>query len=110
MVKIKKNAKIKRPPAWEEGCGNVFKDLGFDDDEAESLLARATLMMRIEKIIKKNGWSQSEAAKALGVKQPRIAEIMSTKVDCFSVDLLIKYLARLGKRVDLKVVDANRVA
>jgi predicted XRE-type DNA-binding protein len=43
--------------------------------------------------------SQREAAKVLGVGQPRVAEIMSFNTKYFSVDLLLKYLAKLGTQV-----------
>ncbi|MGH9548335.1 MAG: XRE family transcriptional regulator, partial [Terriglobales bacterium] len=48
------------------------------------------------------GWSQREAAKILGVGQPRIAEIMSFSTKYFSVDILLKYLAKLGTKVSFK--------
>jgi hypothetical protein len=31
---------------WIEGSGNIYKDLGFDDEEAANLLARATLLLQ----------------------------------------------------------------
>ena len=37
-----------------------------------------------------------------GVGQPRIAEIMSFNTKYFSVDLLLKYLARLGTKVSFQ--------
>lgn len=86
----------------EPSSGNVFKDIGFDDAEAANLLARAELMLKIRDIIDENGWSQREAARILAVSQPRIAEIMSFNTKYFSVDLLLKYLARLGTQVTFK--------
>ena len=104
----KENSKKKKP--WIESCGNIYKDLGFDDEEAANLLARATLILQIRKIINSQDWTQEQAAKALSVKQPRIAELMGMKTDCFSVDLLLKYLARLGKQVEMTIKDINRAA
>jgi predicted XRE-type DNA-binding protein len=86
----------------EHGCGNVFKDIGYSDAQAASLTARAELMLKIRDIIETNGWSQREAAKILGVGQPRIAEIMSFNTKYFSVDLLLKYLAKLGTKVSFR--------
>jgi predicted XRE-type DNA-binding protein len=86
----------------EHSSDNVFKDIGYSDAEAANLLARAELMLKIRDIITENKWSQREAAKRLCVGQPRIAEIMSFNTKYFSVDLLLKYLAKLGTQVSFK--------
>lgn len=94
----------------EYGSGNIFKDLGFSDEESVSLLARAELMIQIREIIRAKGWTQRHAAKELGVAQPRIAEIMKLRTDHWSIDQLLKYLDRLGKRVSFVVESKNNVA
>ncbi len=99
MPKYKESGKRKPKFDVERGSGNVFKDIGFSDAEAASLLARAQLMLKLRDVIQANGWTQHEAAKILRVSQPRISEIMSFNTSYFSVDLLLKYLARLGTRV-----------
>lgn len=105
MVKSK-NAEIKDEDfSIVLGSGNVFTDLGFEDEEAANLLVRADLMIEILKIIDARGWKPPEAAIALGVAQSRISELRKGKMKEFSVDLLLKYLARLGKRVDFFVRD-----
>ncbi len=88
---------------WEEGSGNVFEDIGFSKEQAINLLVRADLMIEIRRIIRGNGWSQRKAAKELGVAQPRIAEIMGLKIDCFSVDALLKYLDKLGQKISFDI-------
>lgn len=111
MHKCSKNEKNTEPEQpWVEGSGNIYKDLGFSDEESANLMARATLILEIREIVKANNWTQEEAAAALRVRQPRIAELMNMKTQCFSVDLLLKYLARLGKRVEMSVTDASQVA
>jgi predicted XRE-type DNA-binding protein len=62
-------------------------------------------MIEIVKVIDERGWKPAEAAKALGVAQARISELRCGKMKEFSVDLLLKYLARLGKHVDISVRD-----
>jgi predicted XRE-type DNA-binding protein len=99
MPRWKKSEEVNPQFDVEHGSGNVFKDLGYSDAEATNLLARAELMLKIRDIIQENGWTQHQAAKALGVGQPRIAEIMSFNTKYFSVDLLLKYLAKLGTKV-----------
>jgi predicted XRE-type DNA-binding protein len=88
--------------------GNVFKDLGFPEDEAEHLRVRADLLIQIQKALKARGLKQAEAAKVLGVTQPRVSDLVRGRIDLFSVDGLIDMLARLGIRVRLVVTPSRR--
>lgn len=83
---------------------NIFKDIGFDDEESANFQARACLMLLLEKEIKKLKLSQTQIAKELGVKPPRISELLHGKIAKFSLDLLVIYLARLGRSVVFKLV------
>ena len=85
--------------------GNVFKDLGFDTQEAENLRIRSELMLAIKQIVKKKGWTQAEAAKKFDVSQPRISEIFQGKVDLFTVDKLISMLALIGQHVSISITE-----
>ena len=76
--------------------GNVFTDVGFSTEEAEHLRVRAELMVALEKAIAKRGFTQGQAAKLLGVTQPRVSDLLRGRIDLFSVDTLIDMLARLG--------------
>lgn len=88
-----------------EGSENVFLDLGFPEAEAINLLVRSKLMMSIEKTIKARGWTQAEAAKTLGVGQPRVSDLLNGKIERFTVDMLMKWLYKLGKQVTVSVKD-----
>lgn len=83
---------------------NLFRDIGFTDSESVNLQARARLMLLLEKEIKHLNMSQKEIAKRLGVQPPRISELLNGKIEKFSLDLLIVYLARLGKAIDFRLV------
>ncbi len=87
----------------EKGSNNVFKDLGFTDAESANLEARSALMILLEKEIKRLKLTQSEVAKLLGVKPPRISELLNGKIDKFSLDLLVIYLARLGRTLEFNI-------
>jgi predicted XRE-type DNA-binding protein len=88
--------------------GNVFRDLGFSTEEAEHLLIRSDLMVAAQKAIQRRGLKQAEAAKILGVRQPRVSDLLRGRIDLFSTDALIDMLARLGIRV--RVVLSRRIA
>src|SRR5579883_2999613 len=110
MRKSRESVKVKKKFDVEQSSGNVFKDIGFADDEADSLLVRADLMSALHEHIKASGLSQRQMAKVMGVQQPRIAEIMSMKFQLFTSDLLVKLLSRLGKKVTVVIEDGPRVA
>lgn len=77
--------------------GNVFKDLGFSDEEAVALAMRVDLAIEIEKFIKRKKLTQKKAAEYFGVPQPKISKIVSGKVSEFSIDYLVKLVAKAGK-------------
>jgi predicted XRE-type DNA-binding protein len=81
----------------------VFRDLGFDREEAEHLKLRSALMIEIRKVIEARGLTQATAAALFGVSQPRISDLVRGKIDLFSIDTLIDMLAHAGVRVSLVV-------
>ena len=90
--------------------GNVFRDLGFSGDEAEYLKMRAELMVNLQKVITARGLKQAQAAKLLGVTQPRVSDLMRGRIDLFSIDTLIDMLARLGIRAQIVLHPRRRRA
>src|ERR1700744_5506666 len=82
---------------------SVFYDLGFDEAEARVLEMRAELMAGLRGAIAKKGWAQSEAAKRLGVTQPRVSALMKGAWRDFSADMLLVLAARLGLQPTLKL-------
>ena len=90
-------AKVRR------SSGNVFRDLGFTAEEAESLKLRADLMIQIRRLIDGRRLTQAAAAKMFGVTQPRISNLVRGKIDLFSIDTLVDMLARAGVRVRLTI-------
>jgi predicted XRE-type DNA-binding protein len=88
--------------------GNVFSDLGFPSEEAEYLKIRSTLMIHLRKTIEAKGMKQAEAAKLLGVTQPRVSDLYKGKIHLFSVDSLVDMLARAGVPVKLVVGSSKR--
>ena len=70
-------------------------------------LLRSILCAELKNELLKSGWKQKTAAEKLGIKQPRISEILSDTLDKFSAEILVKYLYLLGKEVNLTLVDPN---
>ena len=71
--------------------------------EAAHMKARSELMMAISEQIRKQGLTQSDAAKLFGVTQPRVSDLMRGKIDLFSIDSLVQMLAGAGMRVEMKL-------
>ncbi|KVW96740.1 helix-turn-helix domain-containing protein [Thiobacillus denitrificans] len=90
----------------EESSGNVFADLGFAPGEAAILAMRADLMLKLRQVIEARGWTQAQAAQALGVGQSRISDLVRGKWDKFSLDMLVTLAARAGLTARIELADA----
>ena len=82
-----------------KSSGNVFVDLGFEQDEAKVLQMRANLMSDLRHYIEKRGLTQAQAAKRLGIAQSRVSDLVRGKWDKFSLEMLITLETRIGRRV-----------
>lgn len=71
--------------------------------DAASMKARAELMRAITEYIRNNEMTQAEAAKTLGVTQPRISDLMRGKIDVFSLDTLVNMLAAAEIRLEMRL-------
>ena len=85
--------------------GSIFDDLGFDDAEAENLKIRAALMRAIEKYISEHKLTQAKAARLMGVSQPRVSDLITGKIDKFTIDMLVNMLARAHVSIALVIDD-----
>jgi predicted XRE-type DNA-binding protein len=87
-----------------KGSDNVFKDLGFGDEEDANLKIRVDLMISLQKFIKSQNWTQAEAASFFGETQPRISNLMNGDIDRFAIadadgkpcDKLVQMLSQAG--------------
>jgi len=78
-------------------------------EAADEMRTRAELMTALTEYIRTRKLTQAQAAKLLGVTQPRISDLMRGKINLFSIDKLIAMLTRVGARVQVKV-DFKRAA
>jgi len=82
----------------------VVIDLGFDPAEAEVMKLRIEVMIRTAQQLKARGWTQVEAARQLGITQPRVSRLIKGKVEDFSLDMLLTLAARAGLRAEWRMV------
>ena len=90
----------------ELGSGNVFADIGLED--AEELLLKAKLVIKISQLIEKKGLTQSEIAKRTGLDQPKVSRLLRGQLSGFSADRLFAILNRLGHSVEVRISAKER--
>lgn len=85
----------------EAGSGNVFADLGLPD--AKELKLKVQLAVEVNRVLEERQLSQDKAAKALGIRQPHVSDLVRYRLDRFSVERLMDFLTRLGKEVQIRI-------
>lgn len=100
---MKKSKKLEKEPIYTIASNNLLMDFGFSPEVAVNLTARADILLFIRNHIKSLKWTQRKAAAEYGIPQPRIAEIMSLKIEKFSIDQLLKYLSLMGMTVKIEI-------
>lgn len=53
--------------------------------------------------LKERGWTQAEAARHLGITQPRVSRLLKGKVEEFSLDMLLTLAAQVGLHAELRM-------
>lgn len=86
----------------------VWDAVADTPEEAANLRARADLMLAIEDRLAEFGWSQTHAARNLGITQPRVSDLLRGKINLFSLDALVNLAARLGLHTRLEITADER--
>lgn len=73
--------------------------------EAASMKVRSELLITLQETLRRQKLTQVQAAKLLGVTQPRVSDLMRGKIELFSMEMLIDMLAQVGMQV--KVTTRN---
>ena len=90
----------------EQRFKSAFDAIADTPQEAMNMKLRSQLMDKIRDRVETEGWNQTQAAKRLGVTQPRISDLYRGKLSQFSLDMLVNMLAALGDEVELTIKDA----
>jgi predicted XRE-type DNA-binding protein len=78
-----------------KSSGNIFVDLGFDKDESAVMLVRMEVAARIVCRIKEKGWTAAEVTLHLGLTENQASQLIQTKIDGFSLEMLWALAVRL---------------
>lgn len=79
---------------------SVWDAISDTPAEALNMQMRSELMVALKKIITEKGWALAEAAKHLGVTQPRVSDLLRGKISLFGLDSLASIVAAAGYRLD----------
>ncbi|MDZ7863000.1 helix-turn-helix transcriptional regulator [Acidovorax sp.] len=88
-----------------QGSGNVFAYLGLAD--AEKLRIKTGLVIEIRKAMRSQGLTQQEAAKRMGITQPKVSDMVRGEFSNLSERKLMDCLTRLGYDIEIKVRPAK---
>lgn len=80
---------------------NVYEQLDFPD--AKEMLVKAQLVTQIAEILRERGWSQQQAAKVLGLTQPKLSKMLRGQFRGISEMKMMDCLVRLGRTVKIVV-------
>jgi predicted XRE-type DNA-binding protein len=83
------------------GTANVFADLGFPD--AAERQAKLRLAYALNQVLDERKLSQAEAAKVLGVTQPKVSALRHYKLAGFSVERLMNLLTAVDQDVEIVI-------
>jgi predicted XRE-type DNA-binding protein len=90
-------------PKFTKSSGNIFLDLGFPPHEAAVMLLRAQLAEALRRWMEREELTQAQAAKRLGISQPRMSEIVRGKVELLSLDYMVGLCAKAKLDVGLRL-------
>jgi predicted XRE-type DNA-binding protein len=95
------NRNAERNEAVTRGTGNVFADLGFPD--AAERQAKLRLAFALNQVLEERKLSQVDAAKVLGIAQPKVSALTHYKLAGFSVERLMNLLTALDQDVEIVI-------
>ena len=86
--------------------GNVFEDMDLPNPEER--LAKAKLAAIINRIIEEKGLTQKEAAKILGINQPKISALKNGRLKGYSLERLFHFLEALDQHIEITITHRSK--
>ena len=93
-----------RPIKVTRSSGNVFRDLGFSEAEAEEAIAKSDLIAAIASTIERRKLTQVDAARLCRTDQPTLSKVLRGRMESVTIDKLTAWLTALGRTVEIRVL------
>lgn len=61
------------------------------------------LAVEVNRVLQQQGLTQARAAARLGILQPHVSELAHYRLERFSVERLMQFLALLGQEVEIRI-------
>jgi len=90
----------------QRSSGNVFADLSLPD--ADTFKIKSGLVIEITRAVRKLGLTRQDAAKRMGITQPKVSDMMRGDFSNLSERKLMDCLNRLGYDIEIKVKPASK--
>ena len=85
---------------------NVWDALEDSPEEAATMTMRSNVMIAIKDQVSSWNTTQAQAARRLGITQPRLNDRLQGKINKFSLDTLMTLATRAGLKVRVNVRSA----
>lgn len=96
---VKTMSKKTTDMAVHPSSGNVFEDLKLPN--AGEALVKADIAHKISGLLAKRGLTQVQAAKLLGIDQPKVSALLRGQLRGFSTERLLTFVNALGHDVEI---------
>jgi predicted XRE-type DNA-binding protein len=85
---------------------SVWDAIEDTPEAAENMRLRSVLMTALKGHLARTEMSQAQAARLLGVTQPRVSDLMRGKINLFALDALVNMAAAAGLHIEMRVTEA----
>jgi predicted XRE-type DNA-binding protein len=82
---------------------NVWDALEDSPEDATNMTMRSDVMAILIEAVRGWNMTQAQAARRLGITQPRLNDLLRAKINKFSLDTLLMLAARAGLKVKIEV-------
>jgi predicted XRE-type DNA-binding protein len=85
---------------------NVWDALEDSPEDAATMTMRSNVMIAIKDQVRSWNTTQAQAARRLGITQPRLNDLLRAKINNFSLDTLTTLATRAGLKVKIDIRSA----
>jgi predicted XRE-type DNA-binding protein len=86
---------------------SVWDAIEDTPEEAENMKLRSVLLTALKNHLARTEMSQAQAAKLLGVTQPRVSDLMRGKINLFALDALVNMATAAGLQIEMRVLETS---